>query len=173
MQAASTAISGVFLLKPEPISDERGFFARLSCTDEFARLGISWCPKQMSLSRNTHVYTLRGMHYCMEPEAKLVRCGRGRILDVLFDIRRDSPTFGSCAGFELDAQSALSLYVPNGVAHGFLTLEPDCDVIYQMERIYRPGYDAGLRWNDPLFAFRWPAPPQVISARDASYPDFS
>ncbi len=172
MQAESTAIAGAFLLKPEPISDERGFFARLSCTEEFERLGISWSPKQSSLSRNTHLYTLRGMHYCLEPETKLVRCSRGRILDVLFDVRMDSPTFGSSAGFELDAQNSFSLYIPNGVAHGFLTLEPDCDVIYQMERIYRAGFDAGVRWNDPLFAFRWPAPPRVISARDAAYPDF-
>jgi dTDP-4-dehydrorhamnose 3,5-epimerase len=113
------------------------------------------------------------MHYCVEPEAKLVRCTRGRIFDVVVDIRRDSTTFRRWFGVELDPIQARGLYIPPGLAHGFLSLEPDSDVIYQIDRPYRPGFDAGLRWNDPQFAIEWPAMPVVIDPRDRDFPDFA
>jgi dTDP-4-dehydrorhamnose 3,5-epimerase len=172
MRFSPTSIIGAFIVEPDPRPDERGFFARLHCPREFASAGIGFSPLQTSLSRNTAARTLRGMHYATEPEAKLVRCVSGRMLDVLFDIRPDSPTYRATFGIELDAQSARGLFVPAGVAHGFLTLEPGTDVLYQIDRIYRPGFDAGLRWNDPAFDFRWPAEPAVIGARDATWPDF-
>jgi dTDP-4-dehydrorhamnose 3,5-epimerase len=173
MRFQPTALSGVMLIEPQPISDDRGHFARLYCPEEFAQAGIAFTPTQTSLSFNPARHTLRGMHYCVEPESKLVRCTRGRIFDVAVDIRRDSPTFRRWFGVELDPIQTRSLYVPPGVAHGFLTLEPECDVIYQIDRPYRPGFDAGLRWNDPQFAVQWPARPAVIDPRDRDYPDFA
>lgn len=160
------------VVHPDTHVDERGFFTRLQCPGEFAGAGISFTPLQTSLSRNTKALTLRGMHYATEPEAKLVRCVRGRMHDVIFDIRPDSPSYRKAFGVELDPQSALGLFMPPGVAHGFLTLEPDTDVLYQIDRIYRPGFDAGLRWNDPAFGFKWPSEPLVIGDRDRTWPDF-
>jgi dTDP-4-dehydrorhamnose 3,5-epimerase len=172
MRFLPTAVSGVTLIEPEPISDERGHFARLYCPDEFARAGIGFVAMQTSLSFNRACHTLRGMHYCVEPERKLVRCTRGRIFDVALDIRRDSATFRRWVGVELDPMEARALYIPAGVAHGFLSLEPDSDVVYQIDRRYRPGFDAGVRWNDPQFAIEWPAMPAVIDRRDRDFPDF-
>jgi dTDP-4-dehydrorhamnose 3,5-epimerase len=172
MRFLPTGVDGVRLVEPEPQSDERGFFARLYCPQEFAAAGIAFSPQQTSLSHNRRRLTLRGLHYTTEPEAKLVRCTRGRVFDVAVDIRNDSPTFRRWCGFELDATGARALFIPAGVAHGFLSLEDDCDVLYQIDRIYRPGFDAGLRWDDPAFAIAWPARPEVISPRDAAYPDF-
>lgn len=173
MRFTPTSIQGAFVVEPDPRQDERGFFARLHCPRDFAAEGIEFTPLQTSLSRNTAARTLRGMHYATEPEAKLVRCVRGRMLDVIFDIRPGSPSCRATFGIELDALSARGLFVPPGVAHGFLTLEPDTDVLYQIDRIYRPGYDAGLRWNDAAFDFRWPHPPAVIGDRDRTWPDFN
>lgn len=173
MRFRRTPIEGVVIVEPELHVDARGFFTRLSCPEEFASAGIPFSPRQTSLSRNTARHTLRGMHFCLEPEAKLVRCVRGRIHDVVFDIRRDSATFGQSFGLDLDAAQAMALAIAPGLAHGFLTLEPECDVLYQMERLYRPGFDRGLRWNDAAFAYSWPAVPAVIDGKDASWPDFT
>src|SRR5437588_856165 len=140
MRFLSTDIDGVHLVEVEPKLDERGFFARLHCPQEFAAAGISFNPCQTSLSHNRRRLTLRGLHYATEPEAKLVRCTRGCIFDVVVDIRKDSPTFTRWCGFELDAALARSLFIPAGVAHGFLTLVENCDVLYQVDRIYRPGF---------------------------------
>jgi dTDP-4-dehydrorhamnose 3,5-epimerase len=172
MRFLPTDLAGVTIVEPDLHTDERGFFARLNCPEEFAAAGIAFEARQTSLSRNIARHTLRGMHACSEPEAKLVHCTRGRILDVVFDIRRTSPTFGNSFGLELDPQGARGLYIPAGLAHGFLTLEPETDVLYEIDRLYRPGGDYGLRWNDPAFAFPWPAEPAVIGARDKAYPDF-
>lgn len=172
MRFLATDVAGVMIVAPDFHTDERGFFTRLNCPEEFAAAGIAFTARQTSLSRNTALHTLRGMHACTEPEAKLVRCTRGRILDVVFDIRRASPTFGRSFGLELDAEGARGLYIPPGLAHGFLTLETATDVLYEIDRLYRPGFDRGLRWNDPFFAFPWPAAPAVIDPRDAAYPDF-
>src|SRR5204862_8158398 len=139
MRFCSTSVDGVRRVEIEAQSDERGSFARLYCPEEFAAAGIPFTPRQTSLSRNNRRLTLRGLHYTTEPEAKLVRCTRGRIFDVLVDIRKNSPTFMRWCGFELDAASARALFIPAGVAHGFLTLADDCDLIYQIDRIYRAG----------------------------------
>lgn len=174
MRFAATGIAGVVVVDAELRTDERGGFARLHCPDEFAAAGHPFVPAQTSLSRNPHMGTLRGLHYQPAPhaETKLVRCVRGRIFDVAVDLRPDSPTHRHWTAAELSAQNVRALLVPEGVAHGFLTLEPDSEVIYQIAPEYRPGHEAGVRWDDPAFAIAWPATPQVISPRDAGYPDY-
>jgi len=134
----------------------------------------TFSPVQTSLSCNPHVGTLRGMHFQAAPhaEAKLVRVTRGRVFDVALDLRPDSPTHKQWVAEELSADNLMALYIPEGVAHGFLTLEADTDVLYQIAPGYRPGHDAGVRWDDPAFGIAWPEPPQLISARDAGYPDY-
>lgn len=175
MRFSPTEIAGVVVVDPDPVVDDRGAFARLHCPDEFAQGGIDFAPAQTSLSRNTAVHTLRGMHYQPAPhgETKLVRVVRGRIFDVALDLRPGSASFGRWTGVELDAQSGRALFIAEGVAHGFLTLEPDTDVLYQIAPMFEPGHGAGVRWNDPAFAIAWPDQPKVISERDASYPDFA
>lgn len=172
MHFEPTRIDGVYLVLADPIADDRGHFARLYSTDEFSEAGIVFSPVQTSLSYNRRKLTLRGMHYTTEPEAKLVRCTRGRIFDVAVDIRRNSSTFGRWCGFELDAVAGRGMYIPAGVAHGFLTMDDESDVLYQIDRIYRPGFDSGVRWNDPAFSISWPAEPAIIHPRDAAFPDF-
>ena len=173
MRFSETGIPGVVAVDIEPREDARGAFARLHCPDEFAAAGYPFAPAQTSLSRNPHVGTLRGMHYQPAPhaEAKLVRAVRGRIFDVALDLRPDSPTYRRWTSAELSAESGRALLIPEGVAHGFLTLEPDTDVLYQITPAFQPGHEAGVRWDDPAFAIAWPAAPQVISERDAGYPD--
>jgi dTDP-4-dehydrorhamnose 3,5-epimerase len=173
MRFSETGIIGVVAVDIEPHEDARGAFARLHCPDEFAAAGYPFAPAQTSLSRNPHVGTLRGMHYQAAPhaEVKLVRAVRGRIFDVALDLRTGSPTYGRWTSAELSAENGRALLIPQDVAHGFLTLEPDTDVLYQITPAFRPGHEAGVRWNDPAFAIAWPATPQVISERDAGYPD--
>ena len=131
MRFLPTGLPGVTMVEPEPIGDARGHFARLYCPDEFACAGIDFVPTQTSLSFDRAPHTLRGMHYCLEPEGKLVRCTRGRIFDVVVDLRRDSATFRRWFAIELDPVRARALHIPSGVAHGFLSLEPDTDVLYR------------------------------------------
>jgi dTDP-4-dehydrorhamnose 3,5-epimerase len=173
MRFSETAIAGVVVVDIEPLEDERGAFARLQCPDEFAAAGHPFAPVQTSLSRNPHAGTLRGMHYQPSPhgETKLVRTVRGRIFDVALDLRPQSATFQRWTGAELSAENGRALLIPEGVAHGFLTLERDSDVLYQISPAFAPGHEAGVRWNDPAFAIAWPAQPQLISPRDATYPD--
>ena len=174
MRFSPTEVAGVMRVEIEPVQDARGAFARLHCPEEFAAAGIPFAPGQTSLSRNTAAFTLRGMHYQPAPhgETKLVRAVRGRVFDVALDLRPDSPTYLKWTGAVLDADEGQALFIPEGVAHGFLTLLPDTDVLYQIAPMFEPGHGAGVRWNDPAFAIRWPAPPEVISERDAAYPDF-
>ncbi len=174
MKFREAAILGVFLVEIEPAADDRGFFARLQCPDEFARAGLRFAPVQTSLSRNLAAGTLRGMHYQAAPmaETKLVRVVRGRALDVVVDLRPDSPTYRRWEGIELSAEGGRAVFIPEGIAHGFLTLEPDTDVLYQIGPAYTPGHDRGVRWNDPAFAIAWPMAPRVISDRDATYADY-
>ncbi|WP_430423792.1 dTDP-4-dehydrorhamnose 3,5-epimerase [Phenylobacterium sp.] len=173
MRFTPTTIAGVVRVEAEPHADERGLFARLHCPEAFAAAGIPFEPVQTSLSRNPTSGTLRGMHFQAAPhaEAKLVRVTRGRVFDVAVDLRPDSPTYRQWTGAELSAENLVGLYIGEGMAHGFLTLEPDTDVVYQIAPAYRPGHDAGVRWNDPAFGIDWPAAPRLISERDASYPD--
>ena len=175
MRFTATSIAGVVVVDIESRTDERGAFARLHCPDEFAAAGHPFAPAQTSLSRNPTRGTLRGLHYQPAPhaEVKLVRCVSGRIFDVAVDLRPDSPTHRQWTAAELDAETGRALLIPEGVAHGFLTLEPDSDVIYQISPAYAAGHEAGVRWDDPAFAIAWPRAPQLISPRDASYPDYS
>ena len=174
MRFTETEIPGVVLVEGEPRRDERGSFQRLHCPDEFAAAGHPFAPAQTSLSHNTRAGTLRGMHYQPAPhgETKLVRCVRGRMFDVALDLRPGSPTHRRWTAAELSAENGRALLIPEGVAHGFLTLEPDTDVFYQISPMFEPGHEAGVRWDDPAFGIDWPAPPEVISARDADYPDY-
>ena len=173
MRFAETAIAGVMVVDIEPREDERGSFARLQCPDEFVAAGHRFAPAQTSLSRNPHKGTLRGMHYQPAPhaETKLVRVVRGRIFDVALDLRPTSATFSRWIAEELSADNSRALLIPEGVAHGFLTLEPDTDLLYQISPAFQPGHEAGVRWDDPAFAIAWPAAPALISPRDATYPD--
>ena len=174
MRFLETEIAGVVRVEAEPHEDARGGFARLHCPEEFAAAGIPFAPVQTSLSHNRAALTLRGLHHQPAPhaEAKLVRVTRGRAFDVAVDLRPQSPTHRRWAAAELSADNLVALFIPEGVAHGFLTLEPDTDVLYQIAPAYRPGHEAGVRWDDPAFGIDWPAPPEVISARDADYPDY-
>lgn len=174
MRFSETEIAGVVVVDIEAHSDERGAFARLQCPDEFAAAGHPFTPAQTSLSRNPRPGTLRGLHYqpAPHPEVKLVRAVRGRIFDVAVDLRPGSPTHRKWTAAELSADNARALLIPEGIAHGFLTLEPDTDVLYQISPRFEPGHEAGVRWDDPAFGVAWPARPQVISERDAGYPDY-
>jgi dTDP-4-dehydrorhamnose 3,5-epimerase len=174
MRFSETGIAGVAIVHAEPHEDARGAFARLHCPDEFAAAGHPFEPVQTSLSRNPHAGTLRGMHYQPLPhaEAKLVRAVRGRMFDVALDLREGSPTYRRWTSAELSADNMRALLIPDGVAHGFLTLEPDTDVLYQISPAFQPGHEAGVRWDDPAFAIAWPAAPKIISERDASYPNY-
>lgn len=175
MRFADTPIKGAFVLEIEPRRDERGHFARTFDRAEFRRRGLASSFAECSVSFNERRGTLRGLHYQVNPhpEAKLVRCTRGRIHDVIVDLRPRSPTRGRWHAVELGAENGRLLYIPEGVAHGFLTLEPRSEVYYEISAPYAPACARGIRWDDPAFAIRWPAPPEVISERDRSYPDYA
>jgi len=169
-----TPIRGVYVVRGEPVADERGHFMRTFDAAEFERLGLDPRVAQCSVSFSPARFTLRGMHYQRPPheEAKLIRCLRGRAFDVAVDVRPDSPTYRRSFGVELHAGGVDSVFVPAGCAHGFLTLEPDTELLYQIGTPYSPHHSAGIRWNDPAFTIDWPAPPVVMSERDSGYPDF-
>lgn len=167
-------IPGVWRVDLEPRVDERGFFARSFCDEAFAARGLATCFPQCNLSFNHRAGTLRGMHYQAAPveEPKLVRCVRGRVWDVVLDLRPASPTFRAWRGIELSADNRLALYVPPGVAHGFLTLEDESEVFYQMGERYHPEASRGVRHDDPAFQIAWPESVRLISERDAAFPDW-
>jgi dTDP-4-dehydrorhamnose 3,5-epimerase len=167
-----TQIGGAYRIEPERLVDERGFFARTWCEREFQEHGLESRLAQCSISFSPRRGTLRGMHYQLAPhgEAKLVRCTRGAIYDVILDLRPDSPTRLNWAAFELTAENRWALYIPTGLAHGFLTLSDECEVFYQMSEFFHAPAARGVRWNDPAFGIEWPQPVATISARDAHYP---
>jgi dTDP-4-dehydrorhamnose 3,5-epimerase len=169
-----TGIDGVWVIEPERHEDERGFFARTWDPQEFAERGLNPDLAQCSLSFNRARGILRGLHYQAAPqeEAKLVRCTAGAIFDVAVDLRPGSATFRDWFGVELSAENRLALYVPEGCAHGFLTLADDSEVHYQISQAYVPEAGRGVRWNDPAFGIEWPGEVVVINERDGSYPDF-
>ncbi len=174
MTFEETFISGVYRVSLTPNTDDRGYFARVFCADEFRAHGLPEMFEQSSLSRNIHRATLRGLHYQPDPyaEAKFVRCVRGAVFDVAVDLRRQSPTYLKWVAATLSAENGVGLYVPAGIAHGFQTLEDDSDVLYQITPAYRPGHGEGLRWNDPAVAIEWPLSGPLLSQRDATYPDW-
>jgi dTDP-4-dehydrorhamnose 3,5-epimerase len=167
-------LSGAFVIDLERHDDERGFFARSFCEREFEDHGLPPRFPQSNVSWNRERLTLRGMHYAAAPqrEAKLVRCTAGAIHDVIVDLRAGSRTRFAWAGVELDAENRRALFVPEGFAHGFLTLSAGAEVLYQMGRSFVAGSARGFRFDDARFGIRWPWPPAVISERDRTYPDF-
>lgn len=173
MQFTSSRIAGVWLLDPERRSDERGHFARTWCVREFAERGLDTRLVQCNISFNRQRGTLRGMHYQAAPhgECKLVRCTRGAIFDVVVDLRPDSPTYLAWEGWELTPENGRQLFIPEGIAHGFETLEDASEVAYQMSEFQHPDSARGVRWNDPTFGIEWPLEPVCMSQRDRSYPE--
>ncbi|RYH66890.1 MAG: dTDP-4-dehydrorhamnose 3,5-epimerase [Alcaligenaceae bacterium] len=175
MIISETRIQGVFVVDLERRADDRGYFARTFCEEEFDRHGLESRFVQCNSSFNVRRGTLRGMHYQAEPfpEIKLVRCTRGTIFDVAVDLRPDSPTFKAWVGVELSHDNSRALYVPAGCAHGFQTLTSDAEVLYMMGETYRNELACGVRWNDPAFAIDWPIDLPFLSERDATYPDYA
>lgn len=172
MQLVATDLSGLFVVEPQPLCDERGFFARMFDTEVFRQAGLATQWAQASRSFSTVAGTLRGMHFQTAPheEDKLIRCTRGAIFDVALDLRERSATYRRWFGLELSAGNGRMLYIPKGFAHGFVTLKDASEVEYWISPAYAPAAGAGVRWNDPAFAIRWPREPRVISARDANWP---
>ena len=167
-------LPGAWLIEPERIEDERGFFARSFCEREFEARGLCAPMVQCNISYNRCQGILRGMHYQTPPhaEAKLVRCTRGAIYDVILDLRPGSATFGGWTHATLDAESRAMLYVPPGVAHGFQTLVDDTEVFYQMSAAFQPDAARGVRWDDSAFSIAWPLPHPILSERDRTFPDY-
>ena len=174
MRFTETELPGAFVVDIEKLVDERGFFARTWCSQEFHEQGLPAEIKQTSIAFNKRKGTLRGMHFSTPPcrEGKLIRCIAGSILDVIVDIRPDSPAFLQHIKVELSADMRNGLYVPPGVAHGYQTLQGNTEVLYMMTEAYDPDHAAGFRWNDPAFGIDWPEDRRVILDRDNSYPDF-
>jgi dTDP-4-dehydrorhamnose 3,5-epimerase len=177
MVFTKTRLNGAFIIESERLEDERGYFARTYCQQEFQAHGLNPRAVQSSLSYNSKRGTLRGMHLQKPPyqEAKLVRCVRGALYDVAVDLRENSPTWGQWTAVELKAEKGrppAAFYIPEGFAHGFQTLEDDTEIFYQMSEFYVPESGAGFRWNDPAFSIQWPLPVSVISERDRTFPDF-
>jgi dTDP-4-dehydrorhamnose 3,5-epimerase len=173
MKPIGLPLNGACLIELELVSDDRGFFARTWCAEEFQRLGMNPKLAQCSISWNARRGTLRGMHYQAEPhaEAKLIRCCSGAIYDVIVDLRPASTTFCKWVAAELTSENRRMLYVPEGFAHGFQTLVDNTEVSYQISTIYQPEYARGVRWNDPAFGIEWPIAHPILSARDRAFAD--
>ena len=175
MKFIPTGIEGAFLLEMVPHQDERGFFGRTRSDEAFLAHGLNNNLSECSLSANDARGTLRGMHFQAAPheETKLVTCIRGSIFDAIVDLRKASPSYMESFTTELFLENRLSLYIPAGVAHGFLTLEDQSYVQYQIGGAYTPDAARGVRWDDPAFGIDWPFTPTVISARDSAFEDYS
>ena len=174
MQFVATDLAGVMVIDVSSQADERGLFARTFDAKLFSEAGLPTSWPQCNTSWNRQRGTLRGMHFQAEPapEPKLVRCTRGSVFDVAVDLRRDSSTYCRWIGVELSADRRNALFMPSGIAHGFLTLEDSSEVFYQMGASYVGALARGVRWNDPAFSISWPFPPRLMSDRDANYQDF-
>ncbi len=172
MNFTESPLAGAYIVDVNRLEDERGFFARSFCVEEFRGLGLATEMSQCSVSFNALRGTLRGLHFQAAPheEEKLVRCTRGAVFDVIVDIRPESPTYRRYFGAELTAENQRALYIPKGFAHGFLSLVDETEVFYMISVAHVPGAARGLRWNDPALNINWPFPPRVISNRDAEFP---
>lgn len=170
-----TKLKGAFILDVKKLEDERGFFGRSWCQREMEEHGLNANVVQANVSYNHKKGTLRGMHYQLSPyeETKLVRCTRGAIYDVIIDLRPESPTYKQWIGVELTADNYRMLFVPERFGHGFITLEDNTDVTYQVTQFYTPGAERGIRWNDPAFNIEWPIEPVIISEKDKVHPDYT
>ena len=169
-----TNLKGAFIIEIEKRIDERGFFGRTFCANEFDKHGLRTQMPQCNMSLSLKKNTIRGMHYQVDgaEEAKLIRCTKGGILDVIIDIRPNSPTYCEHIAVELTQQNYKMLYVPEGFAHGFITLVDDVEVAYQVSQFYAPGKEKGIRWNDPLFNIKWPTKSPIVSEKDADHLDY-
>jgi len=174
MILTETKLKGVFIIEPEKLEDERGFFARVFDKKALELQELKFNLVEASISLNKKVGTLRGMHYQSGPysETKLVRCTRGSIFDVIIDLRPDSKTFMKWFGIELNGDNRKTLYIPKGFAHGFITLEDDSEIFYQMDQKYSPESTNGIRWDDKTFDISWPMKPKIISVKDMSWKPF-
>jgi dTDP-4-dehydrorhamnose 3,5-epimerase len=172
MPFAPTAIQGLYVVSPKPFRDARGFLARVFCEKEYHSAGWDKRIVQVNHSLTTAKGAIRGMHYQRPPKAevKIVRCLKGRVFDVAVDLREGSATFLQWHGVELSADQMNSLYIPQGFAHGFQTLEPNCELLYLHSEFYSPAYESALRWDDPAVGIRWPLPATEISAKDKAHP---
>jgi dTDP-4-dehydrorhamnose 3,5-epimerase len=174
MKLTETKLSGVYLIELQQFTDERGFYKRLWGKDDFDALGLDSDINNVGLSFNKTRGTVRGMHYQAEPfaETKLVQCLRGKVFDVVLDIRKDSATFGEWISEELSPENNKAFYIPKGLAHGFQTLEENSEVLYSISAKYDVDSARGIRWNDPKFGITFPLKISIINERDAKYPDF-
>lgn len=174
MKFRETPLAGAWIIELDRIEDERGFFARSWCRREWTDLGLNPNLVQCNIAWNRRKGTLRGMHWQDDPhaEAKLVRCTRGAIYDVILDLRPNSPTWKQWFAIELSAHNRTSLYIPEGFAHGMQTLQDDTEVFYQMSEEYHPECARGVRWNDSAFGIQWPDAERIITAKDESFPDY-
>ncbi len=174
MKFIPTILPGAYVIELEPIIDHRGFFARGFCQREFEQNGLRDHFVQCNVSWNKEKGTLRGMHYQLPPhaEVKVVRCTRGAIYDVIVDLRSDSPTYCKWIGVELTADNYRMIYIPEGFAHGYQTIEPNSEVFYLVSQFYSSASERGVRWNDKAFNISWPLANPILSIKDQSYPDF-
>jgi len=172
MQFEQTNVAGATIIKPSPHQDDRGRFMRAWCAKEFGEHGLDFTPVQANMGFSRQRGTVRGMHFqnATAPEAKLVRCTRGAIFDVVLDVRSDSPSFGEWYGAELTAENGRMLYVPALCAHGYQTLEDDTEMFYMASAFYTPSAVRGVRFDDPAFNVRWPLPVSSVSDQDRSWP---
>lgn len=169
-----TTLKDAFVIELQKREDERGFFARTFCRDEFAAHGLNTIYPQCNMSLSKDKFTLRGFHYQIDgaEEAKVVRCIRGALLDVIIDVRKGSPSYGQHLAVELTADNYVALYVPEGFAHSFITLEENTEAFYMVSAMYTPGKERGIRWNDPAFGVKWPTDQPIVSEKDANWPDY-
>jgi dTDP-4-dehydrorhamnose 3,5-epimerase len=174
MKFIPTHLKGAYTIELEKRGDNRGFFARFFCENEFSEAGLITRFVQINNSLTEKKGTLRGMHYQMQPsaEVKVVRCIKGSLFDVILDLRPDSPTFGQSFGAELSAENRVMMYVPQGFAHGFVTLQNETEALYLVSALYAPQLERGIRYNDPKFNLQWPIEPVEISDKDKAWPDF-
>ena len=175
MKFIEQRIRGVYLIEPTPFSDERGVFRRHFCGKEFGQHGIADVVKQANVSENNYAYTLRWFHYQVSPygEGKTLSCLKGSIYDIIVDLRKDSDTYMQWISFELNDINRQSIHIAPGCANAFLTLEDNCLIQYYCSEEYKPESERGIRFNDPVFNFKWPHQPKVISEKDNSHPDFN
>jgi dTDP-4-dehydrorhamnose 3,5-epimerase len=175
MTFTETPITGAWLVDADPRGDDRGFFARVWCRREFAEKGLDAPFVQCNLASSRRQGTLRGLHYQADPhgEAKLVRCIRGSVFDVIVDLRPESASYLRWFGVELSDQNRRSIYVPAGCAHGYQALTDGCEVLYPVSAFYAPEAERGIRWNDPSFHIEWPLEPAHMSIKDRNWPDFA
>lgn len=175
MKFTETKLKGAYLIDIDKLEDHRGFFARSWCVNEFADIGLVNNVLQQNISFSKQKGTMRGMHFQIAPyqETKVLRCTRGRIYDVIIDLRPDSPTYKDWFGAELSAENYRMMFVPKDFAHGFLTLEQDCEVTYLVSEVYTPNSERGIRYNDPEIGIAWPGEVVNISDKDKNWPNFS